>query len=210
MLRRRNNDAAWEAEDTHVMRTPPSAGPLARPADPPWPATGRPGGTRPGRTLPGARRPGVLRGAVAACALAVLAAGCTMRAAASPSMAITTASVPQPTTPGMTSAYLDIRNNGAVADRLVAARASVGGHVALRVPDGHGMTMKTVQQIAIPSHATVRMAPDEMHLLITGASGRMTGGKDITLTLTFAHAGTMSVPAMVTDPESGGSSYFTN
>jgi copper(I)-binding protein len=117
--------------------------------------------------------------------------------------------VPQPKTPGVTSAYLDIRNNGA-ADRLVAARASVGGHIALRVPAGHGMSMETVPQISIPSRATVRLLPNGMHLLITGATGRMTGGKDITLTLTFAHAGTMSVPAMVTNPETGGSSYFTN
>jgi copper(I)-binding protein len=146
---------------------------------------------------------------VAACALAVLAAGCGFRAVAAPSMELTAAYVPQPKTPGMTSAYLDIRNNGA-PDRLIAARASVGGHITLREPDGHGVDMKTVPQITIPSRTTVRLLPNGMHLLITGASGRMVGGKDITLTLTFAHAGSMTVPAMVTNPETGGSSYFTN
>jgi periplasmic copper chaperone A len=159
-----------------------------------------------------ARRVSGLRGAVASCALAVLAvlaAGCGMRAMAAPSLEVTSAYVPQPRTPGMTAAYLDIRNNGA-ADHLIAARTSVGGHIALRVPDGHGMAMKTVPEIAIPSGTTVRLLPDGMHLLITGATGRMAGGKDITLTLTFARAGSMSVPAMVTDPETGGSSYFTN
>jgi periplasmic copper chaperone A len=157
------------------------------------------------------RRRGVrgLRAAAAACALAALATGCGLRAIAAPSIAVTSAYVPQPKTPGITTAYLDIRNNGA-ADQLVAARASVGGHIALRVPDGHGTAMTTVPRIAIPSGATIRLLPDGMHLLLTGAGGRMTGGKDITLTLTFAHAGTMSVPAMVTNPETGGSSYFTN
>lgn len=186
------------------MRTAPDTGLPARPADPPRPAAGRPGGSR-----PGPRQLGGLRGVAAACVLAVLAAGCGLRAAAAPSIEITSAYVPEPKTPGMTSAYLDIRNNGA-ADRLVAARASVGGHIALRVPDGHGMAMKTVPQIAIPSRSTVRLLPDGMHLLITGASGRMAGGKDITLTLTFARAGSMTIPAMVTNPETGGSSYFTN
>lgn len=144
-----------------------------------------------------------------ACVLAVLATGCGLKAIAAPSVQLTSAYVPQPTNPGMTSAYLDIRNNGA-ADRLVAAHASVGGQIALRAPQGHGTAMKTVPQIAIPSASTVRLLPNGMHLLITGATGRMAGGKDITLTLTFARAGTISVPAMVTNPETGGSSYFTN
>jgi copper(I)-binding protein len=51
--------------------------------------------------------------------------------------------------------------------------------------------------------------PDSFHLLITGA-GAMRDGKDITLRLTFANAGTVTVIAMVTNPESGGSSYFLN
>ena len=194
-----------------MIRTAPNTGPPASRARQ-WPVTARPAvapprgpSAGPGPSA-GARR---LRAAVAACALAVLAAGCGFKAIAAPSVELTSAYVPQPKTPGVTSAYLDIRNNGA-PDRLVAARASVGGQIALRVPQGHGMAMQTVPQIAIPSGSTVRLLPNGMHLLITGATGRMTGGKDITLTLTFAHAGTMSVPAMVTNPETGGGSYFTN
>ena len=38
----------------------------------------------------------------------------------------------------------------------------------------------------------------------------MRDGKDITLKLRFANAGTVTILAMVTDPESGGSSYFMN
>jgi copper(I)-binding protein len=53
------------------------------------------------------------------------------------------------------------------------------------------------------------MAPDGIHMLITGA-GPMHGGKDITLTLVFARAGPVSVVAQVTNPQSGGSSYFLN
>jgi copper(I)-binding protein len=46
-------------------------------------------------------------------------------------------------------------------------------------------------------------------LLITGA-GRLRGGQDVTLTLRFAHAGAVSVTAQVTNPQTGGSSYFLN
>jgi len=69
--------------------------------------------------------------------------------------------------------------------------------------------MHTVGSIAIPAHSTVAMVPDGYHMLITGA-GPIRGGKDITLTLVFAHAGQVSVVAQVTNPSSGGSSYFLN
>jgi hypothetical protein len=38
----------------------------------------------------------------------------------------------------------------------------------------------------------------------------MHDGKDIMLRLTFAKAGAVTVIAMVTNPQSGGSSYFLN
>jgi len=152
-----------------------------------------------------------VRTAAAAC-LAVLAAaglsGCYTRAGAATSMEIATAYVPQPATPGRTVAYVVIRNNGP-SDRLIAARTSVGGRVTFRAAVGRSMTMHTIRSIDIPSKAIIRLVPDGLHMLITGA-GPMRGGKDITLTLVFAHAGTVSVVAQVTNPESGGSSYFLN
>jgi copper(I)-binding protein len=149
---------------------------------------------------------------MAAACLVVLAAagltGCYARAGAAASIEIATAYVPQPSIPGQTVAYVVIRNNGP-RDRLIAARTSVGGRVVFRAAVGPNATMRTVQSIGIPANAIVRLVPDGLHLLITGA-GPMPGGKDITLTLTFAHAGPVSVVAQVTNPESGGSSYFLN
>ncbi len=146
--------------------------------------------------------------------VAVLAAlgvsGCATASAAS-SISVNNAYVPQPTTPGVTVAYLDIRNNGH-ADRLVAVHTSVGGMVQLRAPGARHagtLTMHTVTDIPIPANTMVQLNPDSYHLLITGA-GAMHDGKDIMLRLTFANAGTITVIALVTDPESGGSSYFLN
>jgi copper(I)-binding protein len=119
--------------------------------------------------------------------------------------------VPQPTTPGTTVAYLDIRNNGH-ADRLIAVHTSVGGTVQLRAPGARHagtLAMYTVTDIPVPADSLVQLNPDSYHLLITGA-GPMHDGKDITLQLTFADAGTITVLALVTNPESGGSSYFLN
>ena len=151
-------------------------------------------------------------GAAAAGLAAVVAAGvagCAARPASAPPIRIGTSYVPVPQSAGTTVAYVVIRNNGA-GDRLVAARTSVGGRVTFRVASGPGASvMGTVASVRIPAHATLAMRPNGVHMLITGA-GPMHGGKDITLTLRFAHAGQVSVVAQVTNPDSGGSSYFLN
>lgn len=152
----------------------------------------------------------VFRVAGAALLAVLVVTGCAS-ARATPSIAIASAYVPQPTTPGTTVAYLEIRNNGP-ADKLLSAQTSVGGTVQLRAPGTRhagALTMHTVTQIPIAAETMTRFNPDSFHLLITGA-GAMRDGKDITLKLTFANAGTVTILAMVTDPESGGSSYFLN
>jgi copper(I)-binding protein len=136
--------------------------------------------------------------------------GCAAANAAS-SIAIASAYVPQPTKPGTTVAYLDIRNNGAT-DRLIAAHTSVGGTVQFRAPmslKAGVLAMRTVPDIVIPADSMVQLNPDHDYLLITGA-GAMHDGKDIMLRLTFANAGTVTVIALVTNPQSGGASYFLN
>ena len=149
-----------------------------------------------------------IAGAVLLAALGVT--GCATASAGS-SISISSAYVPQPSTPGTTVAYLDIRNNGR-ADRLLAVHTSVGGTVQLRAPGARHagvLTMHTVADIPIPANSLIQLNPDSYHLLISGA-GPMRDGKDIMLRLTFANAGTITVIALVTNPESGGSSYFLN
>lgn len=111
---------------------------------------------------------------------------------------------------GTTVAYLIISNGGGTADRLVAARISVGGHVALRAPAGpDGTGMHTIPAIPIPAHSVVALKPDGYHLLITG-TGRMHGGRDVRLTLVFARAGPVSMLAQPTNPQTGGSTILFN
>ena len=157
------------------------------------------------------RNAGLARLLAAATAVAGLAglAGCAAPAVAGSQVQLSTAFVPVPQTPGTTVAYVVIRNNGP-ADRLVAARTSAGGRVTFRRASGPAAaTMATITSVRIPAHSTLAMRPDGIHMVIAGA-GRMRGGKDITLTLVFARAGPVSVVAQVTNPQSGGSSYFLN
>ena len=136
-------------------------------------------------------------------------AGCAAQAGASPSIQVTNAYVPVPSASDITVAYVLIRNNGN-ADRLVAVHTSVGGRVTFRAAHGPGASiMSTIPSVRIPGHATLTMRPDGVHMVISGA-GPMHGGRTITLTLEFAHGGPVSVVVTVTDPQSGGSSYFLN
>jgi copper(I)-binding protein len=151
-----------------------------------------------------------LAGAVLLAAIGL--SGCATANAAS-SIYVTAAYVPVPpsSSPGTTVGYLDIRNNGH-ADRLLAVHTSVGGTVQLRAPGartGSMLALHTVTDIPIPADSLVRLNPDSYSLLITGA-GPMHDGKDITLRLTFANAGTITILAVVTNPQNGGSSYFLN
>ena len=145
--------------------------------------------------------------------LAVAAAGCSSRNHAGGTGIIPTgAYVQQPASTGQaTVGYLDIRNNG-TADSLLSVSTSVGGTVQLRGPVGKresSIIMHTVTSIPIPTDATTQLIPNGYHLLIAGA-GAMHDGKDIQLTLKFAHASPVTIYALVTNPQNGGSSYFLN
>ena len=149
----------------------------------------------------------------AAALVAAAVAGCSAASAGTSSIAATAAYVQVPSTQGKaTVGYLDIRNNGSAGDELLSVSTSVGGTVALRAPVQPGVspvTMHTVKDIGIPAGAMVQLVPNNYHLLITGAAP-LVDGKDIKLYLRFAHAGVVTVLALVTNPNNGGASYFLN
>jgi periplasmic copper chaperone A len=141
------------------------------------------------------------------------AAGCSSRNHAGGAGLIpTSAYVQVPAANGKTTVgYLDIRNNGA-ADSLVSVSTSVGGTVELRGPveaNVSPVVMHTVTSIPLPSDATTDLNPTSYHLLISG-TGPMHDGKDIQLTLKFAHGQPQTIYAIVTNPQNGGASYFLN
>jgi copper(I)-binding protein len=184
------------------------------------PAGQRPSGRRQhGDRRPSDRRPGDRRGprpAVAvlgACALAATLgiSGCATAARAdqTPAIQVGNGYVPVPITPGLTSAYLAIRNNAARPDALVSVTTSAGGRVTFRAPAADG-AMRTVPVIGIPAHNILRLVPDGPHLLITGA-GALQNGKVITITLRFRHGGVVSSTALVTNPQdTQGGNYSMN
>lgn len=126
-----------------------------------------------------------------------------------PTLSLMSAQVTVPNSGGVTAAYLVVQNKGP-AVQLIGARTSAGGTVALRSPARAGQAvMQTVPVIVIPAHTLFRLDPAGSHLLITG-SGPMKAGTEIMLTLVFARNQVLTVPAMVTNPATGGASYFLN
>jgi periplasmic copper chaperone A len=150
--------------------------------------------------------------AAVAALVAAGTAGCAADHAGGSGIVTAGAYVQEPASTGKTTVgYMDIRNNG-TADQLVSVSTSVGGTVELRGPvakDTSPVIMHTVPSIPLPADQTTQLIPTSYHLLITGA-GAMYDGKDIRLTLKFAHAAPITVYALVTNPQNGGSSYFLN
>jgi periplasmic copper chaperone A len=149
----------------------------------------------------------------AAAMLAAGAAGCASgNHAGGSGIVVVGAYVQEPAATGKaTVGYLDIRNNGD-ADELVSVSTSVGGSVALRAPVAKGaspIVMHTVTSIPLAAGTTTQLVPNSYHLLISGTRP-MHDGKDIQLTLSFAHGGTVTINALVTNPQNGGASYFLN
>ena len=164
------------------------------------------------RGRPGSRpRPAGVALSAAALAVTLGTAGCATSAIAGQSGAVqaATAYVPMPVTPGLTSAYLVIRNFTSHPDSLVSVRTSAGGRVIFQVPAKDGAQMRSVPAISLPPNTTVRLVPDGPHLVISGI-GHLQNGKVIMLMLTFRHASPVRVPALVTDPsKSGGNTNYS-
>ena len=104
------------------------------------------------------------------------------------------------------------RVSAAGADTLTLTDCTPLTKVQLRAPVHPGaspIVFHTVPDIPVAANAMTKLVPDSYHLLITGA-GPLQDGKDIKLTLTFAHSEPITILALVTNPESGGASYFLN
>ena len=91
--------------------------------------------------------------------------------------------------------YLVVHNNGATPDTLTGGSsdfATVEIH-EMKTEGGH-MTMAEMKNgLNIPAHGTVRLAPGGYHVMFTHLTKPLTKGEKVQATLTFAHAGPVTV-----------------
>lgn len=91
--------------------------------------------------------------------------------------------------------YLTIRNDGAAADRLLAASTAAARRVELHtmLRDGDVMRMRAVPSIELPPGQTVTLRPGGLHVMLLGLAAPLEAGGSLPLTLRFERAGEVEV-----------------
>ncbi|HEY6057759.1 MAG TPA: copper chaperone PCu(A)C [Candidatus Limnocylindrales bacterium] len=162
--------------------------------------------------------PSVMRRLIGGTVLTVVVAACTTGTAAG--IAVQDAVV-RMTMPGAPAAgYLVVVNDGDSDDALTGASSpafrSIGLHESapagsdgamggMEAPPGAGGTaatsgmvgMRPVATIVVPAHGRVQLQPGGYHLMLEGPTGAISAGQSVDITLTFEHAGSVTVKATV-------------
>jgi copper(I)-binding protein len=104
---------------------------------------------------------------------------------------------PVPVIGGPGGAYFTIVNSGP-DDTLTAVTSPAADTVTIHEM-GQGGGMTAAGAIAIPGGATVRFAPRDRHVMLTGMHVTLAAGDTLPLVLHFARAGALPVTASVVD-----------
>jgi copper(I)-binding protein len=104
---------------------------------------------------------------------------------------------PVPVIGGPGGAYFTIVNSGP-DDTLTAVTSPAADTVTIHVM-GQGGGMAPAGAIPVPAGATVRFAPRDRHVTLTGLHGTLAAGDTLPLVLHFARAGALPVTASVVD-----------
>ncbi len=101
------------------------------------------------------------------------------------------------TPPGATvgAGYLEIRNNGRTADRLVGAVSPVAERVELHLTTRNGevMKMREAQRLDVPARQRLALRPGGPHLMLVGRKKPLAKGDRVPLTLRFERAGELTI-----------------
>ena len=91
--------------------------------------------------------------------------------------------------------YLEIRNAGASSDRLTGGSADFAGVEIhqMSMADGVMKMRQAKDGLEIPAHGAVKLAPSGYHLMFTGLKQALVKGQTVKATLTFEHAGAVTV-----------------
>ena len=103
--------------------------------------------------------------------------------------------------------YLTIVNRGIASDRLTGGATSAAKQVLPHhMSTAHGiMSMRpTTGGLPVGASATLRLAPNGDHLMLTGLSRPLRAGQHVRITLQFQRAGNVPVDFTVKDDGPGG------
>ncbi len=94
-----------------------------------------------------------------------------------------------------TAAYMILRNQGDVEDRLLSIQSDVAQVVEMHqvVNDGNLVSMQPVEFILVPAHEITELEPGGYHLMLINLQGVLEEGEQVSLTLQFEHAGDLTL-----------------
>jgi periplasmic copper chaperone A len=89
----------------------------------------------------------------------------------------------------VTAGYLEIRNTGDEARRMVGASSTVAGraelHTHIHDPESGMMRMRHVEFIELPPGESVRLAPGGLHIMLSDLTRDLQPGMKVPLSLEF-------------------------
>ena len=100
---------------------------------------------------------------------------------------------------GPATTFLTIRNLSGTPDELVAVRSPIAPHVVLTVRNELNGPRVVVSDLTIPAHGALTLSPFGDDVVLQHPVPFETAST-VPLTLTFRHAGTVTVEATVTAP----------
>jgi periplasmic copper chaperone A len=100
---------------------------------------------------------------------------------------------------GTATTFLTIENLSGTPDELVAARSPIAGRVVLTERSSPAAPRTVVAELVIPAHGTLTLSPFGDDLVLQHPAA-YEASPAVPLTLTFRHAGTVTINAPVTAP----------
>ena len=100
---------------------------------------------------------------------------------------------------GAATTFLTIKNLSGTPDELVAASSPIAGRVLLTERTGPSASRTVIADLVVPAHGTLTLNPFGDDLILQDPAPFETR-TTVPLTLTFRHAGTVTIDAPVTAP----------
>ncbi|MFF8861996.1 copper chaperone PCu(A)C [Streptomyces sp. NPDC015139] len=131
--------------------------------------------------------------AAAALAGALALAGCSGSGADSGKAGLSVGSpyMPQPVSADMAAGFLTITNEGTAEDELTSVSSDVAGRVTMHSTVGGAMAEKS--SFAIPAHGRLVFRSGGNHLMFEELKRKPRQGQTVTVKLTFAESGPLTV-----------------
>lgn len=114
-------------------------------------------------------------------------------------LTITGGYIPQPASPDVAAVYLTVTDAGGAADRVTRVVSDVTTEVVPMTETDRGGTgsMTALSTVVIPAHGSFHFTPGHAHLMLEHPTRTLRQGDRVRLTITFAHAGTVTVTVPV-------------